>query len=220
MEYCREILFEHNILLTQHPCAHRMHVTWSSIRLLFARYTGEHPFSLRLAAVIWAFRYVVSIIRREVSRACPSKSIKNLFGDIHFASSDKSFIECFIGAIFFWNIFPLQFELAYMDNTVENSLSSPRARKEWTNSVHFRGRKIKKGPTGIAGGSSYAPVRLCYQQRPGRRITIWHLHFCYLRPVNGLPAYGVLNSSPSLSPASWCLMYSAIFALFLPTVST
>ena len=28
----------------------------------------------------------------------------------------------------------------------------------------------KKGPTGIAGGSSYAPVRLCYQQRPGRRI--------------------------------------------------
>ena len=57
-----------------------------------------------------------------------------------------------------------------MDNTVENSLSSPRARKEWTNSVHFRGRKIKKGPTGIAGGSSYAPVRLCYQQRPGRRI--------------------------------------------------
>ena len=28
----------------------------------------------------------------------------------------------------------------------------------------------KKGSTGIAGGSSYAPVRLCYQQRLGRRI--------------------------------------------------
>ena len=29
---------------------------------------------------------------------------------------------------------------------------------------------IKKEPTGLAGGSSYAPVRLCYQQRPNRRI--------------------------------------------------
>lgn len=28
----------------------------------------------------------------------------------------------------------------------------------------------KKEPTGLAGGSSYAPVRLCYQQRPNRRI--------------------------------------------------
>ena len=29
---------------------------------------------------------------------------------------------------------------------------------------------LKKEPTGLAGGSSYAPVRLCYQQRPNRRI--------------------------------------------------
>ena len=29
---------------------------------------------------------------------------------------------------------------------------------------------IQKEPTGLAGGSSYAPVRLCYQQRPNRRI--------------------------------------------------
>lgn len=28
----------------------------------------------------------------------------------------------------------------------------------------------KKEPTGLAGGSSSAPVRLCYQQRPNRRI--------------------------------------------------
>ena len=28
----------------------------------------------------------------------------------------------------------------------------------------------QKEPTGLAGGSSYAPVRLCYQQRPNRRI--------------------------------------------------
>ena len=78
----------------------------------------------------------------------------------------------------------------------------------------------KKGPTGIAGGSSYAPVRLCYQQRPGRRITIWHLHFCYLRPVNGLPVKGILNWSPSLSSSNWCLIYSWIFFVFFPVVST
>ncbi len=29
---------------------------------------------------------------------------------------------------------------------------------------------LLKEPTGLAGGSSYAPVRLCYQQRPNRRI--------------------------------------------------
>lgn len=52
MEYCREILFEHNILLTQHPYAHRMHVTWSSIRLLFPDILGSIIFSLRLTAVI------------------------------------------------------------------------------------------------------------------------------------------------------------------------
>ena len=28
----------------------------------------------------------------------------------------------------------------------------------------------QKEPTGLAGGSSYAPVRLCYRQRPNRRI--------------------------------------------------
>ena len=28
----------------------------------------------------------------------------------------------------------------------------------------------EKEPPGLAGGSSYAPVRLCYQQRPNRRI--------------------------------------------------
>lgn len=48
--------------------------------------------------------------------------------------------------------------------------------------------KSKKEPTGVAGGSSCAPVRLCSQLRPNRRISIWHLHVCYLRPVNGLPA--------------------------------
>ena len=46
-----------------------------------------------------------------------------------------------------------------------------------------------KGPPGIAGGSSYAPVRLCYRQRPNRRIWVWHLHFCYLPPVNGLRSF-------------------------------
>jgi len=30
--------------------------------------------------------------------------------------------------------------------------------------------RSKKEPTGLAGGSSSAPVRLCYQQRPNRRI--------------------------------------------------
>ena len=32
------------------------------------------------------------------------------------------------------------------------------------------GLRAKNEPTGLAGGSSYAPVRLCYQQRPNRRI--------------------------------------------------
>ena len=51
----------------------------------------------------------------------------------------------------------------------------------------------EKRPTGLAGGSPYAPVRLSYQQRPNRRIWAWHLHFCYLPPVNGLPEYGMDN---------------------------
>ena len=83
-------------------------------------------------------------------------------------------------------------------------------------SVAGRGQK---GPTGKAGGSSYAPIRLFYQLRPNRRITVCHLHICYLRPVNGLPAYGRLSCVPSLS--SSCLrIYSQIFVAFLPTVST
>ena len=52
---------------------------------------------------------------------------------------------------------------------------------------------LEKRPTGLAGGSPYAPVRLSYQQRPNRRIWVWHLHFCYLPPVNGLPEYGMDN---------------------------
>lgn len=35
---------------------------------------------------------------------------------------------------------------------------------------------LKKGPTGVAGGSSYAPKRLSYQLRPNRRLSVWHLH--------------------------------------------
>ena len=37
---------------------------------------------------------------------------------------------------------------------------------------------IKWGPTGIAGGSPYAPVRLHYQPRPSRRI--FGLTFAFL----------------------------------------
>ena len=36
----------------------------------------------------------------------------------------------------------------------------------------------KRGPTGIAGGSPYAPVRLFYQRRPSRRI--YDLTFAFL----------------------------------------
>ena len=46
-----------------------------------------------------------------------SKGIKNVFEDTHFAPSDKSVIESFIGAIFFWSIFPLQTELEYIEDT-------------------------------------------------------------------------------------------------------
>ena len=77
------------------------------------------------------------------------KGIKNVFEDTHFAPSDKSVIERFIGAIFFWIIFPLQAELEYIDDHAENSLiinswPSPRTRKERANRVHSRRRKTKK----------------------------------------------------------------------------
>ncbi len=63
--------------------------------------------------------------------------------------SDKSVIERFIGAMFFWNLFSLQAGPESMDNPAENALSinsrpSPRARKERANSVQLRGRKIKR----------------------------------------------------------------------------
>lgn len=37
---------------------------------------------------------------------------------------------------------------------------------------------LKKGPTGVAGGSSYASAskRLSYQLRPNRRLSVWYLH--------------------------------------------
>lgn len=71
-----------------------------------------------------------------------SKSIKNVFEDTHVAPSDKSVIEHFIGAVFFWNIFPLQTELSTwmlpLKTLFINFLLSPRVRKERANSVHSR----------------------------------------------------------------------------------
>ncbi len=43
------------------------------------------------------------------------------------------------------------------------------------------------GPAGMTGGSSYAPLT-----RPDRRMYVCPLHFCYRRPADGLPAYGML----------------------------
>ncbi|HAT8020786.1 TPA: hypothetical protein GGA35_16805, partial [Citrobacter rodentium] len=61
--------------------------------------------------------------------------------------------------------------------------------------------------SGIAGGFSDAPVRLSYQPRPNRRIrSDICIKIRYLRPVNGLPGYGIDNCSPILSSSSWCFM--------------
>ncbi|AJJ85521.1 putative transposase [Yersinia pestis Angola] len=38
----------------------------------------------------------------------------------------------------------------------------------------------------------------------------------YLRPVNGLPGYGIESCSPILSSSNWCFMYSCILAVFFP----
>ncbi|PJM41340.1 hypothetical protein CV767_23480 [Salmonella enterica subsp. enterica serovar Typhi] len=54
---------------------------------------------------------------------------------------------------------------------------------------------------------SDAPVRLSYQPRPNRRIrSDICIKLRYLRPVNGLPGYGIDNCSPILSSSSWCFM--------------
>lgn len=45
----------------------RLHVIWCSILLLCVRYSERKPFFLKLAAVLWAFRQVASIMRRDVS---------------------------------------------------------------------------------------------------------------------------------------------------------
>jgi len=45
--------------------------------------------------------------------------------------------------------------------------------------------------------------------------------FHYLPPLKGSSSLpNIVICSPNLSSSSWCLIYSAIFCLFLPTVST
>nr|WP_215197333.1 hypothetical protein [Escherichia coli] len=43
---------------------------------------------------------------------------------------------------------------------------------------------------------------------PARKIHLYHcgIQLRYLRPVNGLPGYGIDNCSPILSSSSWCFM--------------
>ena len=50
----------------------------------------------------------------------------------------------------------------------------------------------KWGPTGIAGGSSYAPVRLSYQPRPNRRM--YDLTSAFLLPAARKRASGIRDA--------------------------
>ena len=50
----------------------------------------------------------------------------------------------------------------------------------------------KWGPTGIAGGSSYAPVRLSYQPRPSRRL--YDLTSAFLLPAARKRASGIRDA--------------------------
>ena len=54
--------------------------------------------------------------------------------------------------------------------------------------------KDKWDPTGIAGASSYAPVRLSYQPRPNRRI--YDLTSAFLLPAARQRASGVWDAQP------------------------
>ena len=56
----------------------------------------------------------------------------------------------------------------------------------------FYSRSNKWGPTGIAGGSSYAPVRLSYQPRPSRRM--YGLTSAFLLPAARKRASGVWDA--------------------------
>ena len=55
-----------------------------------------------------------------------------------------------------------------------------------------RDLKPQWGPTGIAGGSSYAPVRLSYQPRPNRRI--YDLTSAFLLPAARKRASGIRDA--------------------------
>ncbi len=61
----------------------------------------------------------------------------------------------------------------------KGSAAAPRTRHKW-------------GPTGIAGGSSCAPVRLSYQPRPGRRM--YGLTSAFLLPAARKRASGVWDA--------------------------
>ena len=56
----------------------------------------------------------------------------------------------------------------------------------------YRPRSTKRGPTGIAGGSSYAPVRPSYQPRPSRRM--YGLTSAFLLPAARKRASGVWDA--------------------------
>ena len=78
-------------------------------------------------------------------------------------------------------------------------------------------RPTKKEPTGLAGGSSYAPERLKIPAAPEERITTCSC-IGYLQPVNG--SKSKVNWLSSASCFNWFLIYCDIFCVFLPVVST
>ncbi|TYN13782.1 hypothetical protein FYL89_10320, partial [Salmonella enterica subsp. enterica serovar Typhimurium] len=79
-----------------------------------------------------------------------------------------------------------------------------KERKEKKKTKEERKRKKKKK---YSTAASDAPIRLSYQPRPNRRIrSDICIKLRYLRPVNGLPGYGIDNCSPILSSSSWCFM--------------
>ena len=81
--------------------------------------------------------------------------------------------------------------------------------------VIYRLPRVKRGVVHF-NGHSPCSSRTCRTRKRSATCVWLYLRFLLLKGF----ASGILNCSPSLSSSNWCLIYSAIRAVFLPTVST
>lgn len=103
----------------------RLHVIWCSILLLCVRYSERKPFFSQTCGSSVSFQTGSINHEKGCILGTFGKSRKNLFEDAHVASSDKTVIKSFIGAVFFWSILPSETELENMDNSTDNFLIVP-----------------------------------------------------------------------------------------------